>query len=72
MSSGQHFEDTLKKQLSEKRVLVLDLEKELGKHQGEIATLKGKLLASENVRVRSWSYDGLAFIKGSCDPMMVM
>lgn len=48
----QQFEETLKKQLSEKRVLVLDLEKQLGTQRGEIATLKGKLAASEEVR---WS-----------------
>lgn len=49
MSNGLQFEDTLKKQLAEKRGLVLDLEKQLGAQRGEIATLKGKLATSEDV-----------------------
>lgn len=51
VSSGQHFEDTLKKQLAEKRSQVLELEKELGAQIGGTATLKGKLVASEEVRI---------------------
>lgn len=53
MSSGLQLEETLKKQLSEKRVLVLDMEKRLGTQRGEMATLKGKLAASEDVSAMS-------------------
>ena len=50
VSSGQQFEDSLTKQLAEKRAQVLELERELGSHRGEVATLKGRLVASEEVR----------------------
>ncbi len=49
VASGQQFEDTLKRQLAEKRTQVLEQEKELGALHSEVATRKGKLVASEDV-----------------------
>ena len=56
-ASGQHFEDTLKRQLEEKRAQVLEFENSLAAQRAEVATLKGKLAASEEVRNTMLSCD---------------
>ena len=54
--SGHHLEESLHHQLSEKRQEILDLEHQMGLYRRDVATLRGQLAASEEVRSESVTF----------------